>query len=162
MILNYADKKSELEILKGTKKAKLISKTEDNSVNKLIKGDNLSSLKTLLEDSDLKQKINLVYIDPPFATNGIFKISEDRANTISSANGDKVAYRDTLIGTDFLEFLKKRLILIRELMSEKASIYLHIDYKIGHYVKVIMDEVFGRKNFRNDITRIKCNPKKKL
>ena len=44
-------------------------------------------------------------------------------------------------------------------MSEKASIYLHIDYKIGHYVKIIMDEIFGSENFKNDITRIKCNPK---
>ncbi len=44
-------------------------------------------------------------------------------------------------------------------MSEKASIYLHTDYKIGHYVKIIMDEIFGIENFRNDITRIKCNPK---
>ena len=46
-----------------------------------------------------------------------------------------------------------------ELLSDKGSIYLHIDYKIGHYVKIIMDEIFGIENFRNDITRIKCNPK---
>lgn len=44
-------------------------------------------------------------------------------------------------------------------MSEQGSIYLHIDYKIGHYVKILMDEVFGIENFKNDITRIKCNPK---
>ena len=49
--------------------------------------------------------------------------------------------------------------LIKDLMSDRGSIYLHIDYKIGHYVKVMMDEVFGIENFRNDITRIKCNPK---
>jgi adenine-specific DNA-methyltransferase len=49
--------------------------------------------------------------------------------------------------------------LIKELLSDKGSIYLHIDYKIGHYIKIIMDEVFGINNFRNDITRIKCNPK---
>ena len=49
--------------------------------------------------------------------------------------------------------------MLRELLSEQGSIYLHIDYKIGHYVKIIMDEVFGVENFRNDITRIKCNPK---
>lgn len=47
-------------------------------------------------------------------------------------------------------------------MSDQGSIYLHIDYKIGHYVKIVMDEVFGIENFRNDITRIKCNPKKTL
>ena len=44
-------------------------------------------------------------------------------------------------------------------MSDNASIYLHIDYKIGHYVKIIMDEIFGAENFRNDISRVKCNPK---
>jgi len=55
--------------------------------------------------------------------------------------------------------LRKRLILLREILAEDGSIYVHIDYKIGHYVKVIMDEVFGKENFINDITRIKCNPK---
>ena len=54
---------------------------------------------------------------------------------------------------------KKRLVLLRSLLSPKGSIYLHIDYKIGHYVKVMMDSVFGIDNFRNDITRVKCNPK---
>ena len=48
---------------------------------------------------------------------------------------------------------------MRILLSERGSIYLHIDYKVGHYVKVMMDQVFGAENFRNDITRIKCNPK---
>ncbi|MBU2068172.1 site-specific DNA-methyltransferase, partial [Patescibacteria group bacterium] len=96
---------------------------------------------------------------PPFATNGNFRIGKDRANTISQSNGDSIAYSDTIVGTDFLEFLRERLIFMRELMSDKGSIYLHIDYKIGHYVKIIMDEIFGKKNFRNDITRIKCNPK---
>ncbi len=62
-------------------------------------------------------------------------------------------------GAEFLEFLRERLLFAKELLSDKGSIYLHIDYKIGHYVKVIMDEIFGMENFRNDITRIKCNPK---
>ncbi|MCG2695191.1 site-specific DNA-methyltransferase [Candidatus Parcubacteria bacterium] len=127
--------------------------------NKLIQGDNLQVLRTLLEDQKLRGKIDLVYIDPPFATNGSFKIGEERANTISQSNSDAVAYNDTLLGADFLEFLRERLVFLRELMSDKASIYLHIDYKIGHYVKIIMDEIFGKKNFRNDIARIKCNPK---
>lgn len=51
------------------------------------------------------------------------------------------------------------MVLLHALLSERGSIYLHIDTKIGHYVKVLMDEVFGPENFRNDITRIKCNPK---
>jgi len=68
-------------------------------------------------------------------------------------------YSDRLINVDFLEFLRKRLLFFRELLSENGSIYLHIDQKIGHYIKIIMDEVFGEGNFRNDIARIKCNPK---
>jgi adenine-specific DNA-methyltransferase len=100
-----------------------------------------------------------VYIDPHYATGGNFTITNGRATTISNSKNGDIAYTDTLKGTDFIEFLRERLILIRELLSEQGSIYLHIDYKIGHYVKVMMDEVFGIENFRNDITRIKCNPK---
>ncbi|MFA5742616.1 MAG: site-specific DNA-methyltransferase [Candidatus Paceibacterota bacterium] len=159
MFLEYENKKSETDILANTEKVELEFVSGQNSSNKLIKGDNLAVLKTLLDDYKLGGKIDLIYIDPPFATNGKFKISENRANTISMGNDNEIAYSDTLIGADFLEFLRQRLIFLRELMSEKASIYLHIDYKIGHYVKIIMDEVFGKKNFRNDITRIKCNPK---
>jgi adenine-specific DNA-methyltransferase len=70
-----------------------------------------------------------------------------------------VACTDTLKGFDFIEFIRERLVLLNMLLSDKGSIYLHIDYKIGHYVKIVMDEIFGIENFRNDITRIKCNPK---
>jgi len=160
MFLTYNNKKSEHDILKNTPEIVLKHVTGNISAkNKLIHGDNLQILKTLLKTHKLKGKVDLIYIDPPFSTNGYFKISEDRANTISKSNDDEIAYSDTLIGHDFLEFLRERLIFLRELMSDRASIYLHIDYKIGHYVKVLMDEIFGRKNFRSDITRIKCNPK---
>src|SRR6185312_8028346 len=125
--------------------------------NKLIYAENLPALKTLLDE--YTGKIDLIYIDPPFATNVHFKIGENRANTISSSNNDAIAYSDTIVGDEFLEFLRERLIFLRELLSKEGSIYLHIDYKIGHYVKLIMDEIFGKENFRNDITRIKCNPK---
>lgn len=127
--------------------------------NLLIKGDNLEGLHYLLYDEKLKGKIDLVYIDPPFATNGRFTITDGRATTISNSRDGDVAYSDKLTGKDFIEFLRERLVLIKELLSGKGSIYLHIDYKIGHYVKVMMDEIFGIENFKNDITRIKCNPK---
>ena len=126
--------------------------------NLIIQSDNLTGLNYLLENG-FKGKIDLVYIDPPYATGGNFTITNGRATTISNSKNGDIAYTDTLKGNDFIEFLRERLILIRELMSEQGSIYLHIDYKIGHYVKVMMDEVFGTENFRNDITRIKCNPK---
>ncbi len=136
---------------------KLARQDEVNSHNKLILGDNLSVMKALF--SSLLGKIDLVYIDPPFATNNVFLMDDDRANTISRNLNSRMAYSDTLAGAEYLEFIRQRLILLRELMSEKGSMYLHIDYKIGHYVKILMDEVFGVKNFRNDISRIKCNPK---
>ncbi|MDR2824556.1 MAG: site-specific DNA-methyltransferase [Prevotellaceae bacterium] len=126
--------------------------------NLLIQSDNLTGLQYLLSNG-FKGKIDLVYIDPPYATGGNFTITNGRATTISNSRNGVIAYTDTLQGTGFIEFLRERLILLRELLSERGSIYLHIDYKIGHYVKVMMDEVFGIENFRNDITRIKCNPK---
>jgi adenine-specific DNA-methyltransferase len=157
MFLEYPNKRSEDEILKNDIEIGFSKKIQKDNI--LFFGDNFVILKKLLYEEGYKGKIDLVYIDPPFATNTKFKIGKDRISTISNSNDDDIAYEDTLSGYKFLEFLRERLILIRELLSEKGSIYLHIDYKIGHYVKIIMDEVFGVENFRNDITRIKCNPK---
>jgi len=164
MKLNYEAKAEVGEILdptgssdiKGLSAADLVHGTLNRI---LILGDNFQAMKNLLNKHNLSGVVDLVYIDPPFASNNIFKVGKFRTSTMSAASGDIVAYSDTLEGAEYLEFLRQRLILLRELMSEKASIYLHIDYKIGHYVKIIMDEVFGIANFKNDITRIKCNPK---
>jgi len=157
MELSYPCKKSKSEILNYISDYSFSDELKDK--NTLIKGDNLEALSILLHKKNMAGKVDLIYIDPPFATNGTFTISEDRCSTISSCKDDSVAYTDKLIGEEFLEFLRERLILARELLSNKGSIYLHIDYKIGHYVKIIMDEIFGIENFHNDITRIKCNPK---
>jgi adenine-specific DNA-methyltransferase len=127
--------------------------------NILLKGDNLMGLDYLINQRDLAGKIDLVYIDPPFATGGSFTITDGRASTISNSRNGDVAYSDKILGIEFIDYLRERLILIKKLLSDKGSVYLHIDYKIGHYVKVMMDEVFGIENFKNDITRIKCNPK---
>ncbi|MBQ7209826.1 MAG: site-specific DNA-methyltransferase [Paludibacteraceae bacterium] len=126
--------------------------------NILIHSDNIVGLQYLL-DNGYAGKIDLVYIDPPFATGANFTITDGRASTISNSRKGDIAYSDIVQGRDFIKFLQERLLLIKDLLSDKGSIYLHIDYKIGHYVKVMMDEVFGIENFRNDITRIKCNPK---
>lgn len=128
----------------------------DNNFNYLIHADNLKALKALLPF--FHGKIDLIYIDPPFSTNNVFRIGK-RTGTISCSKNDEVAYSDNLKGGIFLEFLRQRLFFAKKLLSEQGSIYLHIDYKIGHYVKIIMDEIFGMENFRNDITRKKCNPK---
>jgi adenine-specific DNA-methyltransferase len=146
--LEYPGKSDELEILFGLESGEIkeIEINHKKNLNKFIFGDNYFVLKNLLRT--YKSKIDLIYIDPPFGTGQNF-------NSID----ENLAYSDKLVDSEFLEFLRKRLFLLRELMSEQGSIYLHIDKKIGHYVKIIMDEVFGHQNFINDITRIKCNPK---
>ena len=158
MELFYPGKKKKNEIL-NMPNPYTFSKKWNSKRNLLIEGDNFSSLQLLLHEYSLKEKIDLIYIDPPFATNNTFTIGDKRTSTISSSRNDIIAYQDMLVGEAFIEFLRERLILAYELLSEKGSLYLHIDYKIGHYVKIILDEIFGIENFKNDITRIKCNPK---
>ncbi|MEM7659403.1 MAG: site-specific DNA-methyltransferase [Bacteroidota bacterium] len=112
----------------------------------IYQGDNLPLLHLLLPQ--FREQVDLIYIDPPFGTGQNF------------ANLDQeVAYQDQLVDHEFLEFLRRRLFVMREWLSPRGSLYLHIDKKIGHYVKLILDEVFGQQNFLNDISRIKCNPK---
>ncbi len=129
--------------------------------NFLIFDDNLNAMQNLLQNQNFnhgktfKNSIDLVYIDPPFGTNNVFRMG----STMSASLDSKIAYKDKFSLESYLEFLYYRLILIKELMSEKASFYIHIDTKMGHYVKILCDEIFGRENFINDITRIKCNPK---
>lgn len=159
MELTYQNKLSIEDIRSKSSNGTLIKKNKVVSKNKLLFGDNLFILNKLCQDPTIKGKVDLIYIDPPFATNNTFTIDEGRASTISNSKNGVVAYKDDLTGIEFIEFLRERLVLLKELLSPEGSIYLHIDYKIGHYVKVMMDEVFGINNFRNDITRIKCNPK---
>ncbi len=116
--------------------------------NSLYYGENSGILASLLQNPNICGKVRLVYIDPPFATNSIFQ---------SRAQGD--AYCDLLGGAHYIEFMRERLILLRELLSKDGSIYIHMDENMAFHLKVIMDEVFGKKNFRNWITRKKCNPK---
>ena len=150
--LLYPEKQTKEKIIfeTATAELKLVKKygADSKTKNKLILGDNLGILKNFYNDPGVKGRVNLIYIDPPFGTGQDFIGYEE----------DK-SYSDKLINIEFLESLRKRLIFLRELLSEDGSIYLHIDQKIGHYIKIIMDEVFGEENFRNDITRIKCNPK---
>lgn len=127
--------------------------------NRLYFGDNLQVLTNLLGDPLVYGQVRLVYIDPPFGTGQSFTVSSGRNATVSRSNNGSAAYHDKLKGIDYLEFLRPRLELLRQLMAEDGSIYVHIDTKVGHYVKILLDEVFGIDNFRSDITRIKSNPK---
>jgi len=147
--LSYEGKSAENEIL-ATKAAslKVLWQNKNAPPNRLYYGDNLPVLAALLNNSEVKGKVRLVYIDPPFATNSVFK---------SRSQND--AYQDLLAGAHYIEFMRKRLTLLRELLADDGSIYVHLDMNMAFHIKIIMDEVFGRKNFRNWITRKKCNPK---
>ena len=126
-------------------------------VNSLIQGDNLEVLNHLA--STLSGKIDLIYIDPPFATQNTFRTSENQSATISSPRNGNIAYSDVFTLSEYIDFISERVAASRDLLSNIGSFYIHTDVKVGHYVKVMMDEIFGRENFRNEITRIKCNPK---
>lgn len=157
MELKFDNKISEKQVLSKANKNKSPFELNYNG-SMLFMGDNFEVLSILL--NNFKGKINLIYIDPPFNTDQEFFVSENgRANSISHSKNDIVAYSDKMSTDEYLEFIRERLILLRELLSDNGSIYLHIDYKIGHYIKIIMDEVFGKENFKNDIARIKSNPK---
>jgi len=115
---------------------------------RLYFGDNLSVLAALVEDPTVKGHVRLVYIDPPFATRSAF-------HSRSMAH----AYEDTLIGADFIESIRQRLILLHSLLADDGSLYFHLDEKMIFHMKLILDEIFGVSNFRNCIVRKKCNPK---
>ena len=117
-------------------------------------GDNLDGLQRVAE---LGIKVDLVYIDPPFATNNEFLIDTDRANSVSRSG--QLAYSDTTVGAKYLDELKARLQAISFVMNPTGSVYVHIDVNMEHHVRLLMDQVFGQENFRNSITRIKCNPR---
>ncbi|MGB4644392.1 MAG: DNA methyltransferase [Dictyoglomaceae bacterium] len=129
---------------------------EEGWRNKLIWGDNKLVLSSLLDK--FAGKINLIYIDPPFATGADFKFKiqvGDGAKEITKEHSiiEEKAYRDTWgKGLDsYLQMMYERLVLMRELLAENGSIYVHLDWHVGHYVKVMMDEIFGYENFRNEI-----------
>lgn len=156
MQLIYPNKKSTEEILVLAEKYH--SSMGSYDLPTLFFGDNFQVLANLLNNG-FKNKIDLIYIDPPYNTEQDFTLSFDRVSTISRSKTDIVAYRDNWTINEYLEFMRERLILMRELLSEQGSIYVHIDSKMGHYLKIIMDEIFGIENFKNDIARIKSNPK---
>lgn len=159
MDLSYPGKTPASEVRAAPAPGRFSPPPKDDRANWLIEGDNLGVLRLLLHVHGLADRVDLVYIDPPYATNTVFRSSDARTAHVSHKSDAEVAYADTLRGPEYLEFLRQRLILLHALLSPRGAIFVHIDCKIGHYVKIIMDEVFGQGNFRNDITRIKCNPK---
>lgn len=132
----------------------------DEWKNRLIYGDNLHAMAALLagdEDTpSLRGKIDLIYIDPPFDSKADYRTKvqlpgveiEQRPTVI-----EQFAYSDTWSdGTaSYLRMIVPRLILMRELLAESGSIYVHVDPTVGHYVKVVLDEIFGKQLFEREI-----------
>jgi adenine-specific DNA-methyltransferase len=149
--LVYEGKLSAETILSGSRANCYLywkSATVSGHNNQLFFGDNLPILRSLSDDQDIVGKVELIYVDPPYATNSVFQ-----------SNGSNGAYTDLLQGADYLEFIRERLIVMRELLSDTGSIYIHLDDNMAFEVKLIMDEIFGKSNFRNWITRKKCSTK---
>lgn len=131
-------------------------------LNRLIYGDNLLAMQALIAGDEatglppMRGKVDLIYIDPPFDSKADYRTRinlpgadiEQKPTTI-----EQFAYADTWKdGTvSYLKMLYPRLVLMRELLSDKGSIYVHIDWHVGHYVKVLMDDIFGKENFLNEI-----------
>jgi len=143
--LVYAGKEREEDILADTmavplQPIKTFGANGRDWTNKLIFGDNLQIMKSLLDDPVVKGQVKLIYIDPPFATKQEFRGSKDQK-----------AYQDKIAGAHFVEFLRKRLIFLQQLLSKDGVILVHLDYRKRHYIKIVLDELFGENNFRNEI-----------
>ena len=115
--------------------------------NQFFFGDNKDALLYMLNNGYCNS-VNLIYIDPPFSTSSSF-VNRDQ----------EYAYSDALCGGEYVEFLRERLIIMHDLLSNDGSIYLHLDGKMAFTMKLIMDEVFGEENCRAFITRRKCSTK---
>jgi len=131
---------------------------KDNWHNLLFHGDNKDVLATLLEKG-FRGKIDLIYIDPPFKSGADYvrkvelrgvknsnKLDNDDASILQ-----QTMYFDIWNNDNYLQFMYERLLLLKELLSETGSIYVHLDSYIGHYIKILMDEIFGQGNFRSSI-----------
>ena len=138
------------------------SPSSNSWMNRLIYGDNLLAMQALLAGDpetglpSLRGKVDLIYIDPPFDSKADYRTDitlpgidiQQKPTAL-----EQFAYADTWEeGTiSYLRMIYPRLVLIKELLSESGSIYVHIDWHIGAYVKVMMDDIFGKDNFRNEI-----------
>ena len=131
-------------------------------MNRLIYGENLLTMQALLVGDEatglpsLRGKVDLIYIDPPFDSKADYRtkinlpgIEIEQKPTVL----EQAAYSDTWKdGTvSYLKMIYPRLLLMRELLSEKGSIYVHIDWHVGAYVRVLMDDIFGKNNLVNEV-----------
>lgn len=130
--------------------------------NRLIYGDNMLAMQALLKGDpangtpSLRGAVDLIYIDPPFDSKADYRtkitlpggVVEQRPTVIEQFGYSDLWEKGTV---SYLEYMYPRLVLMRELLSERGSIYVHIDWHVGHYMKIILDDIFGKENFRNEI-----------
>lgn len=136
--------------------------TEPTNPNRLIYGDNMLAMQALLAGDEskgmqsLRGKVDLIYIDPPFDSKADYRTKitlPQNQITQKPTTFEQFGYSDLWQkGTvSYLEYMYPRLLLMRELLSDKGSIYVHIDWHVGHYLKILLDDIFGKENFRNEI-----------
>ncbi|MBP2070731.1 site-specific DNA-methyltransferase [Thermoanaerobacterium butyriciformans] len=118
----------------------------DGWKNMIVFGDNLQFLKTVYENKDplikdkVKGKVKLIYIDPPFGTGDEY-----------DGNKGQNAYSAKRKGADYVEFIRRRLLIAYEILADDGLIFVRQGYNFGHYIKIVLDEVFGKNNFINEI-----------
>ncbi len=133
--------------------------------NKLIWGDNKLVISSLLKQG-WSGRINLIYIDPPFYTGADFsyttQIDDDTEIEKEPSIIEQRAYSDTWSGgiSSYLKYMYERLSLMKDLLAEDGSIYIHLDWRVSHYVKLMCDEIFGYDNFVNEIVWCYTGPRK--
>ena len=143
-------------------------KEKNGWLNKIFWGDNLQVMSHLLKE--FRGKIDLIYIDPPFDSKADYKKKIEirgigKAESDSSSFEEK-QYGDIWTNDEYLQFLYERIILLRELLSKTGNIFVHCDWHKSHYIRIILDEVFGTNNFVNEIIWKRkggsANPSKQL
>lgn len=125
-----------------------IAWNEGDGIKRLYHADNIDVLNALTKDECVCGKVTLIYIDPPYNTGGAFETRDF-----------KHAYDDCFSTSSYLAFMRARLELMHTLLSDEGSIYVHLDSNMVFHVKILMDEIFGIRNFKGMITRKKCKSK---
>jgi len=148
------------DLFRAARDEKATQITPLEQINRLIYGDNLLAMAALLAgDGDtpsLRGRIDLIYIDPPFDSKADYRTKISLPGTTLDQRPtvmEQFAYSDAWAdGTaSYLAMITPRLVLMRELLADTGSLYVHLDWHVGHYVKIVLDEVFGKEYFQNEI-----------
>lgn len=122
-------------------------------MNKIFWGDNLQVMSHLLKH--YRGQVDLIYIDPPFDSKADYKKKIElrgKETTTDKTAFEEKQYTDIWSNDEYLQFMYERLILMRELLAENGTLYLHCDHRVGQYLRIMMDDIFGSNNFRNQIS----------